>query len=478
MVIINNMQKQELISNRRIMRGLLFTLMFCSICFVSAQTKVLYGMANFGGAKNSGVIFIYNPTTKIFTKKFDFDYDTTGGYPFGSLMHSSIGKLYGMLYGGANSVNGSLFGYDPTNNVYENKYNFDAVNGSNPYGSLIQTTDALMYGMTNFGGTSNKGVLFSYNEITGTYSKKYNFTDSQPSRSSDRLVQASNGLLFGTSDRSLFAYDPATEIFTTKVNFEPNPDNIISMGYDPSSSLVLAADGLLYGTNFHGGLFGGGVIFSYNPVTDTFAKKIDFKAENGENPYGSLMQASNGLFYGMTRFGGADGNGVLYSYDSVSNIYLKKADLNLQNGYNSYGNLMQAADGLLYGMTSSGGANNLGVLFSFNISTGIYTKEFEFDGVNGSYPFGNLIEVTMQNLSVDNSNEESRIKFYPNPVRDLLYFSENLSNINIADASGKKVKQFTGTRKSADVSKLEKGVYFIVGTEKWGKKASSKFVKE
>ena len=43
------------------------------------------------------------------------------------------------------------------------------------------------------------------------------------------------------------------------------------------------------------------------------------------------------------------------------------------------GSLIQASDGKLYGMTSHGGSNGYGVIFSFDPSTSTYTKLKDFD---------------------------------------------------------------------------------------------------
>ena len=43
-----------------------------------------------------------------------------------------------------------------------------------------------------------------------------------------------------------------------------------------------------------------GVIFSFDPSSSTYTKLKDFDDVNGGDPYGSLMQASDGKLYGMT----------------------------------------------------------------------------------------------------------------------------------------------------------------------------------
>ena len=56
----------------------------------------------------------------------------------------------------------------------------------------------------------------------------------------------------------------------------------------------------------------------------------------------------------------------------------------LTNGGEPRGNLMQASDGKLYGMTTGGGSSNAGVIFSFDPSSSTYTKLIDYTGANGA----------------------------------------------------------------------------------------------
>lgn len=60
----------------------------------------------------------------------------------------------------------------------------------------------------------------------------------------------------------------------------------------------------------------------------------------------------------------------------------------MATGSFTVGNLKQSLNGKLYGMTSLGGANNQGTIFSYDISTSTYSKRFDFLSANGYYPLG------------------------------------------------------------------------------------------
>jgi len=60
--------------------------------------------------------------------------------------------------------------------------------------------------------------------------------------------------------------------------------NFVRPGGNPYGSLMQEFDGNLYGMTHNGRSNDPGVLFQFNPVTSTFAKKIDFNGTNGSNP--------------------------------------------------------------------------------------------------------------------------------------------------------------------------------------------------
>ena len=105
---------------------------------------------------------------------------------------------------------------------------------------------------------------------------------------------------------------------------------------------------------------------------------MDFDYTNGYLPYGSLVQASDGKLYGVTQVGGSHNYGVIFSFDPSASAYTKLKNFDYTNGAYSYGSLMQATDGKLYGMTDDGGSSNDGVIFSYDPAASTYTKLIGF----------------------------------------------------------------------------------------------------
>jgi uncharacterized repeat protein (TIGR03803 family) len=89
----------------------------------------------------------------------------------------------------------------------------------------------------------------------------------------------------------------------------------------PEADLVRARDGNFYGTTSSGGTNGGyGTIFKRTPAgmeTVLFQGTVG-GGTDGAIPYGSLIQASDGSFYGMTFVGGTSGDGTIFKINADS----------------------------------------------------------------------------------------------------------------------------------------------------------------
>ena len=90
------------------------------------------------------------------------------------------------------------------------------------------------------------------------------------------------------------------------------------------------------------------------------------------------------------------------------------------------------------------------------------------------FPTGNATTLGVENL--DSANKT--ISIYPNPVKSVLNFSEEVSNITITDLTGRTLKQIPTSAKSVNVATLEKGNYIITGTTKSGNAITKKLIKE
>lgn len=143
-------------------------------------------------------------------------------------------------------------------------------------------------------------------------------------------------------------------------------------GYRPSSALIQGSDGALYGTTAFGGTNNVGTVFriTLNGVY-TILYSFGGTPSDGIVPASSLVQGSDGNFYGTTSSGGVNhcgnipisgGNcGTVFKVTPAgAETVLYSFGGSPSDGAEPLGALLQASDGNFYGTTIDGGANNCG----------------------------------------------------------------------------------------------------------------------
>jgi uncharacterized repeat protein (TIGR03803 family) len=121
-----------------------------------------------------------------------------------------------------------------------------------------------------------------------------------------------------------------------------------------------------------------------------FTTLLNFNGTNGANPTGNLTLSVNGkVLYGLTSDGGVNGNGNVFSVNTDGSGYKDLLDFSGANGTYPYGSLT-LLNNKLYGMTANGGANDSGCIFSIDTNGFAYKDMLDFTGANGSTPFGSL----------------------------------------------------------------------------------------
>jgi len=408
-------------------------------------------------------------------------------------MLASNGNMYGMTSTGGSENIGVLFEYNPATFTFTKKVDFVSTLGNAPLGRLVEASTDKLYGMTSRSGATNTGpgVIFEYDISSDTFTVKINFANVTGGRPLGSLILASNSKLYGLTEEggnsglgTLFEYDPSTNTYTNKIEFE----NANNKGSRPNGSLVQASNGKLYGMTLVGGVNQKGVIFEYDISSGTLTKLFDFGSGNGTNPEGDLIQAKNGKLYGMTKLGGANDLGVLFEYDITTNTFTKKFDFDGANhGSEPRGSLLQASNDKFYGTTMLGGLNGLGTLFEYDLSTNILTKKQDMGSngtatvVTGYYPKGNLIERSTSILGVNKLENQFGFSLYPNPSKRIikLQYKNNLSikTIRLFNSLGSLVKEFKATQTKLNISKLPTGLYILkIETDKG--RISKKIIKE
>ena len=142
-----------------------------------------------------------------------------------------------------------------------------------------------------------------------------------------------------------------------------------------------------YGVTPFGGNYSKGVIYRFDPTTSNYTKLYDFVPSLGNNPTGVLLESDNGKLYGLTKFGGENNDGILFRFDPVTEETTILLNFANTSGSIPVGSLIQAANGMLYGVTE-GNANGVSEVFTYNIGLNEYTSIHELSFENGFSPSG------------------------------------------------------------------------------------------
>jgi len=311
--------------------------------FLPQPGNFYYGMTVSGGQYVRGDIYRFDVSSLQYTSLFSMD-TASGYYPRGPLYKAGDGNLYGLTSnGGANGL-GVLFRFDPSTNVYTKLHEFDGPTGQYPDGGVVQAANGKIYGMTTTGGSAGGGgVIFSWDPTTSTYLVEYSFSFSDGFTPFGTLTEYNGylwGLTFGggaTGNGTLFRFDPSTSTHLLKYSFDG------TNGSAPQGNLTLGANGVLYSAASQGGTDSYGVLFSFDTNNDQYTLLHDFDPLEGSRPRGQLCYASDGKVYGTCFNGGANSFGSIYSYDPVTNTYATIDDGDFTDGGTPYAGLIEYA---------------------------------------------------------------------------------------------------------------------------------------
>jgi len=267
---------------------------------------------------------------------------------------------------------------------------FDGTDGEYPVGGVVQGFDGNFYGTTAGGGNNGSTCL-------------------------------------GTGCGTIFKVTPAGTL-TTLYSFCSQTN--CTDGYGPVAALVQATDGNLYGITQSGGannntqiclyvyLNGCGTVFKVTP-TGVLTTLYSFcslpNCADGVGPYSSLVQGTDGNFYGTTNIGGSGfdlavcgitGCGTIFKITPTGTLttlhsMCSEGGSSCTDGAYPQSGLIEGLDGNLYGTTAHGGINGGGTVFKITPSgalTTLYSFCAQAGCPDGSLPAGNLVQATDGNF--------------------------------------------------------------------------------
>ncbi len=281
-----------------------------------------YGTTAFGGTNEGGVVFQMTPGGAVSTL-WRFNSATDGSEPVGALVQGGDGNFYGTAAGGGANDAGTVFRVS-SGGAFTNLYNFTGgTDGGVPIAGLILGSDGSFYGTTATGGTSGNGTVF---KITsgGALTTLYSFLGGAGDGSipAATLIQVNSTSFLGTT----FSGGTNDDGVVFQLNLTGGASNAVTIlhsftgadGANPEAGLILAPDGLYYGTASGGGAIGNnGTIFRID-LTGAFTNLYSFAGQaDGAIPVAGLVQGSASNFFGTCLAGGTNDNGTVFELGFV-----------------------------------------------------------------------------------------------------------------------------------------------------------------
>ena len=367
-----------------------------------------YGVTNQSGEYGGGTIFQITPAG-VLTTLYSFcalTNCTVGANQQAPLLLATDGNYYGTTTSGGKYGDGTVFKLENGTWVLTTLYSFckksNCSDGSSPVAGLVQGTAGDLYGTTYSGGKYSGGTVFKIT-TKGTLTTVYSFCSTQTDglctdggNPKGGVVQGANGDFYGTTVNGGVTNNRGTVFEVTSAGTLTQLWDFCqtdcSDGESPDSGLILATDGNFYGTTSLVGANDGGAIFQITPA-GVLAPIYGFCAEknctDGNQPVASLIQGTDGNFYGSTLLGGkvADDDGTIFKlkYQTSTSTYWKlttEAEFDGTDGASPQGALMQATNGTFYGTNSDGGTggNIAGTVFSLSVGLGAFVETIPTSG--------------------------------------------------------------------------------------------------
>jgi uncharacterized repeat protein (TIGR03803 family) len=245
---------------------------------IQASDGNFYGTTDSGGfdqrlfcatgvafAPGCGTVFKITPSGKLTTlyRFCSLPNCADGQFPLGGVIEAADGNFYGLTtYGGNESCEytggcGTVFKMSPRGDL-TTLYTFcsqaNCTDGALPAGALVRASETTFYGTTTTGGANSGGTIFKITR-TGEFTSLHSF-------------------------------------------------DYVGDGAGPLAGLTLASDGHFYGTTCCGGGNSAyGTIFRVT-AGGTLTTLYSLNSGDGEGS-GGLLQATSGIFYSTTEYGGS-----------------------------------------------------------------------------------------------------------------------------------------------------------------------------
>jgi uncharacterized repeat protein (TIGR03803 family) len=318
----------------------------------------LYGTTAKGGSNGYGTVFSLTATGGE-TVIHSFGSSQDGAQPTAALLDVN-GTLYGTTSaGGATHNAGTVFSITPSGTEQVlHSFDYAGNGGAAPVAALIDVNGTL-YGTTSAGGNGS-GTVFGIT-TSGEYTVLHEFGKGHDGISPEAALLDVRGTLYGTTTYG-GAYGSGTVFSVSKTGKE----QVLHSFYEYDGALptagLIEVNGTLYGTTSQGGAYGGGRGTVFSITTDSTENLVHtFSGSDGSQPLAGLTNV-NGVLYGTTSQGGANNVGTVFKISKDRNEIVLH-NFGNGSGDNPYAGLV-AVGGTLYGTTYGVVKNHVGNVFS------------------------------------------------------------------------------------------------------------------
>lgn len=257
---------------------------------------------------------------------------------------------------------------------------------------FLLADDTELYGELRNGGPDGLGLIFFLGKDGDDYRVLHSFTpEGPPGQYPVGLSLLEDGILYGVTAvggagrrGTVFSMEKDGGNLSLLHSFTGGEED----GYQPTGALV-ASGTTLFGMTWYGGAGPNGVVYSLETDGNGFSILHSFLAGgDGCYPSGSLA-LYNGKLYGMTEYCGLHGGGIVFSIGIDGRDYsvLHSFAGGLEDGWRPTGSIIRVGNAL-FGMTEQGGAWNRGVIFSLSTDGSGFSITHSFDGCDGGLPTG------------------------------------------------------------------------------------------
>ncbi|MGO9343631.1 MAG: choice-of-anchor tandem repeat GloVer-containing protein [Acidimicrobiales bacterium] len=337
----------------------------------------LYGTTVFGGRHGDGDVYKLTPDGSGYTESIlhTFGAPGDGSKPDGIVVANRRGDLFGETTVGGADQQGTVFELVPTgtHDAETVIHTFTGgTDGSQPVGTLVLNASGDLFGVTQFGGTTDGGVAFELSPTKTGYREQvlhdFPFGAALPQAG---LTMAADGTLYGTgygagnvhTDGLVFRLRAKGKhyAYTDLYNFKGGSD-----GSNPFAALTIdAATGDIFGTTEYGGGAGGeGTVFELTPTGPGYTERVlhGFTPKQGALPESPVLLEANGDIFGTATGGGTGCNGgcgTVFELTPAGSSYSFKVLYRFSGPPDGaepeWAPLVPETDGDLLGTTRSGG---------------------------------------------------------------------------------------------------------------------------